>query len=193
MSGETAANGAIGVTRRTALGAGLAFASLACFDRVGAHGSSAQPGLPIDVLLVDQTIAMPAAIVRSIECRSPALRVVDVRLDAAGRSRLQRTLEASQVVAGISSGATLFCLERIAWDHGLRLSARSEQDPDSQEAEAFRRMVAAFLSGAALKSASCSPLAEAYRPSRADGTLHAWAMLKSAAVGPCQPRRQGRT
>ena len=53
--------------------------------------------------------------------------VVEVRLDAAGQAGLMRVLDKSHGIVGISSGATLFCLERIAWDHGFRLTGRSQR------------------------------------------------------------------
>jgi hypothetical protein len=87
-------------------------------------------------------------------------------------------LEKSQAIAGISSGATLFCLERIAWDHGFRLTGRSQRCT-SDPGETCLQDLAAFLGGTH-PAANPPSLARAYRPSRADGLLHAWVMRKSA-------------
>jgi hypothetical protein len=50
--------------------------------------------------------------------------------------------------------------------------------------------LAAFLSAAHPPTASPLPLARAYRPSRADGTLHAWVMQKSTRPQPGQAPRE---
>ena len=105
--------------------------------------------------------------------------VVAIQLDAAAYARLMHVLDNSLVIVGISSGATLFCLERIAWDHGFRLTARSQRcagDPSL----ACRQDVAAFLGGMQPHVANTSLLTRTYQPSRVDGTLHAWVMKKSA-------------
>lgn len=123
---------------------------------------------------------MPRQMAAFIKASSRTLPVVGIQLDAAAHAGLMRVLDKSQAIVGISSGATLFCVERIAWDHGFRLTERSQQCADDLTDDAFRRDVAAFLSRSHAPAASPSPLARAYRPSRADGTLHAWVMQKSA-------------
>ena len=170
------------VTRRVVLGAGMAFTSLGCAAGFGVYAQTAQrrgDAQAIDALLVDESIEMPRDIAAFIAAGTWKVPIVGIQLDAAAYARLMRILDESRTVAGISSGATLFCLERIAWDHGFRLTGRTQQcasDP-SQEA---RQDVAAFLGGAH-PAASPSILTRAYRPSRADGMLHAWVMQKSAA------------
>jgi hypothetical protein len=80
----------------------------------------------------------------------------------------------------------LFCLERLAWDHGFRLRGRSQWCASESGEEAFRQDLAALLSGA-----GAAPLASrAYRPSRADATLHAWVIHKSASPPVVQYRRE---
>jgi hypothetical protein len=178
------------VTRRTAIGAGLAFASVACAAGFGAYGQTAprrREARSIDALLIDEGIQMPRQMVAFIKAGRRAIPVVGIQLDAAGQAGIMRVLNESQAIAGISSGATLFCLERIAWDHGFRLTERIQRFANDLGDDADPRDVAAFLSGAHPSAASSSPLARDYRPSRADGVLHAWTMQKS---GP--QFRQGR-
>jgi hypothetical protein len=169
------------VTRRTVLGAGLAFASMICNAGPGAtvpalrRRSSARS---IDVLLIDQTIELPRQVSAFITASSRTMRVVGIEFEAAAQAGLSHVLDNSHAVAGISCGATLFCLERIAWDHGFRLTGRSQRCADRPGDDA--REAAAFLCGAHSAAASPALLARAYRPSRADGILHAWVMQKSA-------------
>jgi hypothetical protein len=169
------------VTRRIVLGAGMAFTSLACAAGFGAYTPTAQHrrnAQAIDALLIDEGIEMPREIAVLITASKLKFPIVAVQLDAATHARLVRVLKCSRVIAGISSGATLFCLERIAWDHGFRLTGRTQQcasDPNQQA----QQDVAAFLGGT-LPAANPSILVQAYRPSRADATLHAWVMQKSA-------------
>jgi hypothetical protein len=181
------------VTRRTAVGAGLALASLAFTAGFGAYGPTARPrreARSIDALLVDESIEMPRQMAALIKASSRALPVVGIRLDASAQAGLRLILDKSHAIVGISSGATLFCLERIAWDHGFRLTARCQQGCASDPGDdACRQDVAAYLSGVHPPAASPLLLARAYRPSRADGILHAWIMQKSARPQLRQGRR----
>jgi hypothetical protein len=180
------------VTRRTVLGAGLAFASVAFTAGFGAYGPTARPRpevRSIDVLLIDESIEMPRQMAAFIKASGRALPVVGIQLEAAAQAGLRRVLDKSHAVVGISSGATLFCLERIAWDHGFRLTGRTQRCASDPGDEACRQDVAAYLSGAHPPAASSSLLARAYRPSRADGMLHAWVMQKSASPQLRQGRR----
>jgi len=178
------------VTRRTAIGAGLAFAAVACSAAVGASAPTTRhrrEARSIDALLIDEGIEMSRSLAAFIEARRRALPVVGIELDAPGQVELMRVLDKSQGIVGVSSGATLFCLERIAWDHGFRLTARSQRCAGETGGDACREDVAAYLAGAQLPAANSTPLARAYRPSRADGMLHAWVMHKTSA-----PFRQSR-
>ena len=179
------------ITRRTAVGAGLAFAAVACTAGVGAYGPTAgrrREARSIDALLIDETIEMPRQMAAFINARRQTLPVVGIQLDAAAHAGLRRVLDKSHAIVVISSGATLFCLERIGWDHGFRLTGRSQRCACDLDDDACRQDVAALLSGAHPPAAGRSRLARAYRPSRVDRTLHAWAMQKSASP----PLRKGR-
>jgi hypothetical protein len=171
------------LTRRTAISAGLAFAAVACSAAVGVCGPTDRRRLEarsIDALLIDESIEMPRPMAAFIEANRQALPVVGIQLDASGQVGLMHALDKSQAVVGLSSGATLFCLERIAWDHGFRLTARSQRCAGEPGGAACRQDVAAYLAGAHGAAASFAPPARAYRPSRADGLLHAWVMERSS-------------
>ena len=180
------------MTRRTAVGAGLAVAAVACAARLGAYEAAARRGQTrsIDVLLIDETIEMPRQMAAFIEASRQRLPVLGIQLDAAAHAGLMRVLNSSRAIVGISSGATLFCLERIAWDHGFRLTGRSQRCAIDPGDDASRQDVAAFLSGAHPPATSPSLLGRAYRPSRADGMLHAWVMQKTASPQLRQGRRE---
>jgi hypothetical protein len=170
------------ITRRTAVSAGLAFAAVASTTGFGAYDLTLRRGREeqtIDALLIDENMEMPRQMAAFIEASKRMLPVIAIRLDASAQAGLRRVLDHSQAIVGISSGATLFCLERIGWDHGFRLTGRSERCASDQSGDACRQDVAAFLAGAYPLAASRSPLVRAYLPSRADKILHAWVMQKS--------------
>jgi hypothetical protein len=170
------------ITRRTFLGAGLAFTVAACTTAFGAidltaRGREAQA---IDTLLIDETIEIPGQMSLLAEANRQSLPVVGIQLDAASHAGLMNVLNKSQAIVGISSGATLFCLERMARDHGLRLTGRSQRCASDSGDDPCWRDVAALLNAAHPHAASPSPLVRAYRPSRGDGTLHIWTMQRYA-------------
>jgi hypothetical protein len=138
--------------------------------------SSRRTSRSIDALLVDETVGMPRAIAAFADASRRTLPVVAIGLDATAQAGLTRLLRDSRVIAGISSGATLFCLERMAWDHGLRLAGRNQMR-SSALGDASLDDVAAFLAGAN-PSGAAGKLVREYRPSRADGVLHAWILRK---------------
>jgi hypothetical protein len=107
-----------------------------------------------------------------------ALPVVGIQLDAAGHAGLMRVLDKTRALIGISSGATLFCLERVGWDHGFRLTARKQQFFSELDSVAAQQDFTAFMGGAHSAATTPSALTRAYRPSRTDETLHLWVMRK---------------
>jgi cysteine synthase len=150
------------------------------YAAAGRGARSSRASRSLDALLVDETIGMPRAVAAFADASRRTLPVVSIGLDATAQATLTRLLRDSRVIAGISSGATLFCLERMAWDHGLRLAGRN-QLRSSALADASLDDVAAFLAGANPSGAvaGAAKLVREYRPSRADGTLHAWVLRKS--------------
>jgi hypothetical protein len=180
------------VTRRVVIAAGLTFASIACAAGIGAYGPTTRrrEARSIDALLIDETIELPRQMPAFIEATRRALPVIGIQLDAAAHAGLVGFLDRSCAIVGISSGATLFCLERIAWDHGFRLFGRSERCARDPGDDAWRHDVAAYFRGAHPPAASPLHRARAYRPSRADGILHTWIMQKTTSPQLYRDRRE---
>ena len=160
-------------TRREVLGAGLALASMP----VTAGLRSAFPAaaaLP-DAIVLDEALDISAPLAELLGRRKPALPLLSLRLDSFASIQLRQLFAGGWTIAGLSSGATLFCLERIAWDHGYRLSRHSER------ASTFNADMPA-LADAIMGSepdrfaATISRVSHAYRPSMTDGAVHAWMM-----------------
>jgi hypothetical protein len=152
------------ITRRSAITTGLAAASALWAG--GLRASTQRPvgheERSIDALLVDQNVQMSRQADALIAKFGRSLPVLAIRLDAAGHSDLMRAFSTSRTIAGISSGATLFCLERLAWDHGYRLIHRTQ-----------------YLLGP-LNEMPAQECAD-YRPSHVDGALHLWVMQNRAS------------
>lgn len=169
-------------TRRTVLGTGLAFASMTGAFSAGTKGQttgSADERQRINAMLVDSSVGMPPPIEAFVGARRKSMPVVDIHLDALGHAQLKRIFRDSRAIIGISSGATLFCLERIAWDHGFRLTRRNQRSACDFNSEACVQDILEFLNGAYPAAMRSKP--STYRPSRADAMLHAWTMQKSAS------------
>jgi hypothetical protein len=171
------------MTRRTVLGIGMTVASSAL--ATGFKAYAAPPTIlpkPVDALLVDKNVQLPRPIAAYINARRRLLPVVAIDLDAAGYSGLMNVLTKSDAVAGISSGATLFCLERLAWDYGYRLTGRTPRCLSAIDEQSCSQDIAAFLTAAHSMAVRASPETRAYRPSHSDDTLHSWVMQKSASA-----------
>ena len=182
------------LTRRTVLGAGLAFTAATCTTAFGAEDPTARrrrEARIIDALLIDETIEMPHPMSTCIGAAKRTMPVVGIQLDAPSHAGLMDVLNKSQGIVGISSGATLFCLERFAWDHGFRLTERIQRCSDDPGEDTGWQEVAALLGGAHPLAAGSSSVVRAYRPSREDGTLHAWAMQKHAGPQLSHGRQKG--
>jgi hypothetical protein len=176
------------VTRRKVLGAGLAITSVsgavALYSGTELSAVKDPTGLAkVGSLVLDERLGISTAWVDFLHDRKPELRVLTIGLDSFVAIELKPVLSSGHVIAGISSGATLFCLERIAWDHGYRVSRRSEHDfvatvANSPDNDATLRVLAdAIISGRPDSfAAEIAPAGHAYRPSMTDDTLHAWIM-----------------
>jgi hypothetical protein len=180
------------MTRRTVLGAGLTCTAMVCTASFGASDPTAlrrREARAVDALLIDETIEIPSQMSTFIEAGRRTLPVVGIRLDAASHAGLMRVLNESQAIVGISSGATLFCLERMARDHGFRLTERRQRCASDPGDDTCWKDMAALLIEADRRAAGHSPAVRDYRPSRTDGSLHVWAMQKhggsqSIHIGP---------
>jgi hypothetical protein len=171
------------MTRRTILSAGLVFTATACTTAFGAADpteSRRREARAIDALLIDETIEIPEEISELVEASRRRLPVVGIQLDAASHAELMSVLQQSQVIVGVSSGATLFCLERMAREHGLRLTERHQRCASDSVGNPCWRDVANLLSMAHPLAVNPSPNVGAYRPSRMDGMLHVWTMQRYA-------------
>lgn len=176
------------VTRREVLGAGLALTAIS-----GAIGSGSvraveeRSGLPkVATLVLDESLGVSTALVDFLHNRKPDLSLLTIRLDSFASSELKPLFNSARVIAGISSGATLFCLERIAWDYGYRVTRRSEHKFKAQTVgarkndEAFLAIAHAIISNRPDSfAAAITPTDRAYRPSMTDDTLHAWIMQRA--------------
>jgi len=175
------------VTRREVLGAGVALASISsAIGLNSAYGASAvkdHTGLPkVDTLVLDEGLGVSTTVADVLHHRTPDLSLFTLGLDAVTSIRLKHLFNSAQVIAGISSGATLFCLERIAWDYGYRITRRSEHE-FSAKANALENDATVLALADKIISnkpesfaAAIAPTTRAYRPSRTDDTLHAWIM-----------------
>jgi hypothetical protein len=175
------------ITRRTVLSAGLALTAAACTAAIGAEYPIKRKRLKaraIDALLIDETIEIPGEMSEIIEISRRTFPVIGIQLDAASHAALLSVLTKSQAIVGVSSGATLFCLERMAWDHGLRLTERLQRCSSDLGDNPCWRDIDYLLSAAHPLATSHSPVLRAYRPSRVDGTLHFWTMQKYADSQP---------
>jgi hypothetical protein len=174
---------AITLTRRAAVGAGLGLgATLTATGGMMAMAAAPRPAArPIDMLLVDDGLVLPPRLAAFVAARRRTLAVGAIRLDAPGYADLSRRLNDGDCVLGLSSGATLFCVERIAWDHGFRLIGRSQRCLTELADTACAQDTLAFLQGAQPFVAQPLRPAGAYRPSHDDATIHVWAMRKASA------------
>jgi hypothetical protein len=182
------------ITRRTVLGTGIALASAAVsvgFAAAPALARGGQFGPKFDAILIDQQAVLPREISAALLADHPRLPVVAVHLDAASHADLMRVFAGSKAIVGVSTGATLFCLERMAWDHGYRLTERMQHCGGDFGAAQCQQDLAAFLNGAQLWASKLGHPLQGYRPSRADDMLHIWAMRKSDAALLRQARREG--
>jgi hypothetical protein len=176
------------VTRREVLGAGLAFASIS-----GAIGLNStyrvsavkdQVVLPkVGTLVLDEGLGVSTSLVDVLHHRTPDLSFLTLGLDAVTSIELKHLFNSAQVIAGISSGATLFCLERIAWDYGYRVTRRSEHVFNANAANVLENDATVLALADKIIdnkpesfAAAIAPTNRAYRPSRSDDTLHAWIM-----------------
>ena len=171
------------ITRRAAIGAGLLSGSGALVPARGSFAgvrTSYPAPRTIEALLVDSTVAVPSQLAAFVKLTRPDVPIRTLDLDAASHAGLARLLSECSAVAGLSSGAGLFCLEQIAWDHGFRVTARTEQNMDDAGKEACRQDIAAFLAGVRLDE-NRHARARVVRPSRVDGFLHVWVIEKAGS------------
>jgi hypothetical protein len=176
------------LTRREVLGAALVFATVS-----GAIGLNSAcrvravkdpTALPkVGAMVLDEDLAVSTTLVDFLRNRNPDLSFRTIGLDSFASIELKHLFNSAQMIAGISSGATLFCLERIAWDYGYRITRRSEHEFNAKAANALENDATVVALAEKIISnkpesfaAGIAPTSRGYRPSRADDTLHVWIM-----------------
>lgn len=168
-------------TRRDVLGSGLATAAV-----LGCAGISAAGVAPIGrrvpsqgevrALMVGEGIVLPDDLRVDPTAARRQIPIIPVGLAHSGYYELKRVLDRYGAVAGLSSGGSLFCIERIAWGHGMRLTRLHSYQASAEDRARHARAVSRLLSPA--EPASRVP---SYRPSQTDGLVHAWIMENSGS------------
>ncbi len=170
------------MTRRTALQAALALATAAVRPTAALSDEALQPGsihrhaVSLDGLFIDETIQLSGTLLDWLYAARHTLPVVGVRLDARSHESLQQALSSGRTFLGCSTGATLFCLERMAWEHRLRLTDRRTLPIAQLNLQTLRQTVATVVDERPSHVASPVTAVRTYRPSRTDGLLHIWLM-----------------
>jgi len=176
------------ITRREVLGVGLALTSISCAIGLnlacGVTAVKDHTGLPkLGAMVLDESLSVSPTLIDVLHHRKHDLSLLTIGLDAFRSIELKHLFNSGQMIAGLSSGATLFCLERIAWDHGYRMTRRSEHEfvataASSPDSDATVSVLAEAIIRDRPESfaAAIATGGHAYRPSMTDDTLHAWIM-----------------
>jgi len=174
------------ITRREVLGAGVALTAVSGviglnFASTASEVSDQNDLMKVRALILDEGISVSTKLVASLRTRTPNLELLTSGLDSFTSIELKRIFNSGVTIAGISSGATLFCLERIAWDYGYRITRRSEHEFNVGivDAHGMDSMILALANSIMSNkpeflAAASATSNRAYRPSRSDDTLHAW-------------------
>jgi len=167
------------LNRRGFLGAGLAGCAL---PWLGAAASSAQAvpvaPLPLYRVVVDRRFQAATGFGDSVAARGAVVRAIRGDVTELWFYELApRWRERPVPIAGLTGAEALFCLERLAWDAGLRVAYRGEHRPVGDAALRHR------LSGSACALAPAVSLA----PGQGDWG-HDWAARVAELVLAC-PRQ----
>jgi hypothetical protein len=171
------------VTRREILTAGAIFGSLlpittvAFFDDANSQATSSQHTIssaPISAFLMDDEVEESARFAKALRTKLQRIIVLPATLDSKFYSELNVLFSSRHLIGGITTGAALFCLERIAWNRGLRLVWRRNfsREATGQGTIPFA-MLARSLSGDSRALTPSNPI-RSYRPSRSEQLVHAW-------------------
>jgi hypothetical protein len=174
------------ITRREVLGAGVALASISSVmglnSAFGAEAVNNPTALPkVSALVLDEGLGVSTPLLDVLHRHKRDLSFLTLGLDAFASTALKPLFSSGQMIAGLSAGATLFCLERIAWDYGYRITRRSEHEFKASAGNENDALVLALASSIMNNqpepfAAAIAPNNRAYRPSRSDDTLHSWIM-----------------
>jgi hypothetical protein len=121
-------------SRREFIQAGLAASLLPV---VGSAAEASNPPVPFYKVIVDERFPSSAAYGEEWRARGAAVHAIrgDITdlwfLDLDLRWKNQGPV----AIAGLTAHGPLFCLERLAWDHGMRVVSRIEQAARDQDGE----------------------------------------------------------
>lgn len=115
-------------TRRHLLQAGLAASALPIAARAGiAHTAPHDAAVPLYKVLYDTRFAASAAFGKRAGARGFAVHGIAGDVTRVWYDDLFfRWRREPAAIAGLTAHGALFCLERLAWDHGLRVVYRGE-------------------------------------------------------------------
>lgn len=144
----------------------------------------------VDALLVSESIVLPAGLRLTATGSGRTLPVIPVGLTHAQYGDLRRVLARYDAVAGLSSGAELFCIERIGWNYGMRLMQLHSREASSGDPLGNARAAMQLLGRV---ESQVGPIARPanYRPSQADGLVHAWILQKPRSDSASRHAQQG--
>ena len=98
-------------------------------DGVLGDGLFGDNGFKVHVAVFDRRFAAGRRFARSSETRGIATRAIAGDVTTLWYSELHPLWKQHPVaIAGLTTYGPLFCLERLAWDHGMRVLHRQEHD-----------------------------------------------------------------
>jgi hypothetical protein len=111
-------------------------------------GGRPRESLPIDSVVFESTLALASAF--GEEARRLGLRAHSIRDDVTDLWYYElspRWREAPTAIAGVTLSTSLFCLETLAGDYGMRICFRTTHDPRVKGDSGWSRDFAAFIAG----------------------------------------------
>ncbi len=138
-------------TRRHLLKTGLAAWALPIAARAGiAPLGPPEAAVPIYKMLYDTRFAASVAFSERAAARGLAVHGIDGDVTRVWYDDLDlRWRREAAAIAGLTAHGALFCLERLAWDHGLRVVYRGEHSASARGVEHRLDGPAPMLSAAA--------------------------------------------
>jgi hypothetical protein len=125
-------------SRREFLQAGLAASLLpVAASAAGSAAEASNPPLPYYKVIVDERF--PASVAYGKEWKTRGAAVYAIRGDITDLwfhdldHRWKQ--QGPAAIAGLTAHGPLFCLERLAWDHGMRVVSRVEQGAQDGDGE----------------------------------------------------------
>ena len=177
-------------SRRELLKGGLAASALPLAARAGfAYTEPAAAAVPLYKTLYDTRFAESVAFAERAAARGLAVLSMDGDVTPIWYHDLyHRWRQAPAAIAGLTAHGALFCLERLAWDHRLRVVYRGEHSAAPGGVVHRLDGPAPMLSAAAAAtdSAWCAALADvvAECPLERSERRTSWRMTRHAAFAP---------